>query len=45
LSALPSGVDGALILLGDMPDIEVAVLRALMTDFAGAGAVCVPVRH
>jgi molybdenum cofactor cytidylyltransferase len=45
LSALPSGVDGALILLGDMPGIDVVVLCALIAAFAGADAICVPVRH
>ena len=35
LSALPAGIDGALILLGDMPEVEASVLRALMAAFTG----------
>ena len=45
LSALPYGIDGALILLGDMPEIETSVLGALMAAFTGRSAICVPVRH
>ena len=47
LRALPEGCDGALICLGDMPGIEVGVLRALITAFEASGrdAICVPVRH
>jgi molybdenum cofactor cytidylyltransferase len=45
LRALPGGIDGALILLGDMPEVETSVLAALMTAFTGPAAICVPVRH
>jgi molybdenum cofactor cytidylyltransferase len=45
LRALPAGVDGALILLGDMPAVEAPVLTALMAAFTGGDALCVPVRH
>jgi molybdenum cofactor cytidylyltransferase len=45
LKALPPGIDGALILLGDMPEVEAPVLRALIAAFAGAQAICVPVHH
>jgi molybdenum cofactor cytidylyltransferase len=45
LSALPSGVDGALVLLGDMPEVEGSVLLALMASFIGMSAICVPVRR
>jgi molybdenum cofactor cytidylyltransferase len=45
LRALPAGIDGALILLGDMPEVEASVLTALMAAFTGANAICVPVRH
>lgn len=45
LSALPAGLDGALICLGDMPGVEGSVLRAVMAAFTGASAICVPVRH
>jgi molybdenum cofactor cytidylyltransferase len=45
LRALPPGIDGALILLGDMPRIEASMLSALVAAFTGANAICVPVRH
>jgi molybdenum cofactor cytidylyltransferase len=45
LRALPAGVDGALILLGDMPEVETSVLTALVAAFTGPAAICVPVRH
>ena len=45
LRALPQGIDGALILLGDMPEIETSVLVALVAAFTGTSAICVPVRH
>jgi len=45
LRALPGGIDGALILLGDMPEIETPVLTALMAALTDASAICVPVRH
>jgi molybdenum cofactor cytidylyltransferase len=45
LSALPRGIDGALILLGDMPEIETSVLTALVAAFTGENAICVPVRR
>jgi molybdenum cofactor cytidylyltransferase len=47
LCALPEGCDGTLICLGDMPRVEVGVLKALMTAFEASGrdAICVPVRH
>ena len=45
LSALPSGIDGALILLGDMPEVQTSVLSDLMAAFTGESAICVPVRH
>jgi molybdenum cofactor cytidylyltransferase len=47
LSALPADRDGALVLLGDMPEIETSDLAALMAAFAvnGRQAICVPVRH
>ena len=35
LSALPADIDGALILLGDMPEVEASVLLALMAAFTG----------
>lgn len=45
LAALPQDMDGALILLGDMPKIESEDLDALMAAFTGREAICVPVRH
>jgi molybdenum cofactor cytidylyltransferase len=45
LRALPPGIDGALICLGDMPGVDTMVLSALMAAFSGAGAICVPVRN
>jgi molybdenum cofactor cytidylyltransferase len=43
LRALPAEIDGALILLGDMPAVESPVLGALTVAFTGRDAVCVPV--
>jgi molybdenum cofactor cytidylyltransferase len=45
LNALPAIVDGALILLADMPEVEEGTLRALIVAFNGPTAICVPVRH
>jgi molybdenum cofactor cytidylyltransferase len=45
LRALSPDIEGALILLGDMPETEVGVLRALMAAFTDASAICVPMRH
>jgi molybdenum cofactor cytidylyltransferase len=45
LSELPTEIDGALILLGDMPEVEASVLSALMAAFTEMSAICVPVRH
>ena len=46
LRALPADAGGALILLGDMPEIESGDLEALMAAFAADArqAICVPVR-
>ena len=46
LEMLPKGCDGALIMLGDMPEVEARDLKILMRSFArnGRDAVCVPVR-
>ena len=45
LSALPADIDGALILLGDMPEVEASILLALMAAFTGESAICVPVLY
>lgn len=46
LSAVPADIDGALILLGDMPGVGPEVLDALLVAFAANGphSICVPVR-
>jgi molybdenum cofactor cytidylyltransferase len=46
LNALPAEVEGALILLGDMPLVQVSDLKALIAAFAAKGrhAICIPVR-
>jgi len=45
VGALPVDIDGALVCLGDMPEVEGSVLGALMAAFTGASAICVPVHH
>jgi molybdenum cofactor cytidylyltransferase len=47
LGALPANIDGALILLGDMPFVEANDLEALMQSFATKDrrAICVPARY
>ena len=45
VSALPPGIDGALICLGDMPEVEVSVLTALIGGFTGPGTIAVPVHQ
>jgi molybdenum cofactor cytidylyltransferase len=44
LSVLPARSDGAMILLGDMPDVEARDLRLVMAAFAGKDAICIPAR-
>ena len=44
LEALPADCDGAMILLGDMPEVEASDIEALMAAFAGREAICVPMR-
>jgi molybdenum cofactor cytidylyltransferase len=46
LSELPMDCDGALILLGDMPEVSASDIEALIAAFAQAGkdAICIPVR-
>ncbi|GAB4182846.1 MAG: hypothetical protein Fur0039_27330 [Rhodocyclaceae bacterium] len=44
LAALPAGVAGAVVLLGDMPRIEPAHIDALIAAFAASDAIVVPVR-
>lgn len=45
IKALPDGLDGALICLGDMPGIEAAEIDRLIAAFdpSGAAAICIPV--
>jgi molybdenum cofactor cytidylyltransferase len=45
LTALPSDCDGALILLGDMPEIGDSDLAALIAAFAARDSICVPVHQ
>jgi molybdenum cofactor cytidylyltransferase len=47
LEALPPNIDGALILLGDMPEIESKDLKALIAAFTATDrqGICVPARH
>ncbi|MFZ2017292.1 MAG: nucleotidyltransferase family protein [Methyloceanibacter sp.] len=44
LATLPAGSDGAMVLLGDMPEVEASDLRLVMAAFAGRQAICIPVR-
>ncbi|MGH6749159.1 MAG: nucleotidyltransferase family protein [Methyloceanibacter sp.] len=44
LAALPAASDGAMVLLGDMPEVEASDLRLVMAAFAGRQAICIPVR-
>jgi molybdenum cofactor cytidylyltransferase len=45
LSALSPDMDGALILLGDMPAVDTGVLDTLVEAFTGLDAICVPVHQ
>jgi molybdenum cofactor cytidylyltransferase len=45
LEALPPNCDGALVLLGDMPKIEIGDLHALIRAFTAREAICVPVHR
>jgi molybdenum cofactor cytidylyltransferase len=46
LGAVPAESDGAIVLLGDMPRVQLSVVEALLLAFAAHGrdAICVPVR-
>jgi molybdenum cofactor cytidylyltransferase len=45
LEALPPDCAGALVLLGDMPEIEIGDLHALMRAFTAIDSICVPVHQ
>jgi molybdenum cofactor cytidylyltransferase len=45
LKALPANTDGALVLLGDMPEIQSGDLKALLGAFTDNQTICVPVRY
>ena len=47
LGALPDGLDGVIILLGDMPEVASSVLETLIAAFAKTDrrAICVPVHN
>lgn len=42
IAALPAGIDGALVVLGDMPAVGADHLRRLIAAFAASRQVCVP---
>jgi molybdenum cofactor cytidylyltransferase len=44
LEALPPSIDGALVLLGDMPGIEFSDLNALIAAFKNRKSICIPAR-
>ena len=45
LEAVSPTAGGALICLGDMPEIEIPVIHALLAAFTGPDAICVPVHR
>ncbi len=45
LKALPADCDGALILLADMPEVELGDLHALIGAFTARDAICVPAQQ
>jgi molybdenum cofactor cytidylyltransferase len=45
LEAVSPTADGALICLGDMPEVEIPVIHALLAAFTGPAAICVPVHR
>jgi len=44
ISALPAGLDGAIVLLGDMPQVGSSDLETLIAVFKDRQSICVPVR-
>ncbi len=42
IAAVPDGCAGAMILLGDMPDVSAAVINQLLDEFAGEACIVVP---
>jgi molybdenum cofactor cytidylyltransferase len=45
IAALPANIDGLLACLGDMPDVEAAVLCSLIAAFDASDAICVPMHQ
>ena len=45
LETVSPTADGVLICLGDMPEIEIPVIHALLAAFTGPDAICVPVHR
>ncbi|MCX7172131.1 MAG: methylmalonyl Co-A mutase-associated GTPase MeaB [Proteobacteria bacterium] len=45
IDSLPADIDGALVLLGDMPLINAAHIDALIGQFASQPAIVVPMKH
>lgn len=44
IAAVPAEADGAMVFLGDMPDVEAAHIARLLDAFDGPRSICVPVR-
>jgi molybdenum cofactor cytidylyltransferase len=45
VKAVPANLDGVLICLGDMPEVDFSVIHALIAAFTGPSAICVPVHR
>ena len=43
IAAVPRGCTGAMILLGDMPDVDAEIINQLLDEFAGKTSIVVPV--
>jgi molybdenum cofactor cytidylyltransferase len=42
IAAVPQGCAGAMILLGDMPDVSAEIINQLLDEFTGEGCIIVP---
>lgn len=45
IDALPAGLDGVIVLLGDMPEVESSDLETLIAAFTNRQSICVPVHN
>ena len=45
IGALPAGLNGAIVLLGDMPQVESSDLETLIAAFRDRKSICVPVHN